>query len=60
VLVYCGFIGGVDSDTAYSIDIDTNNYAYITGETASTEITFPVSIGPDITYNGGNLDVFVA
>jgi uncharacterized repeat protein (TIGR01451 family) len=32
---------------------------FITGETSSTEITFPVSDGPDLTFNGG-VDAFIA
>ena len=34
--------------------------AYVTGYTNSTEATFPVTVGPDLTYNGGTSDAFVA
>jgi hypothetical protein len=33
--------------------------AYVTGSTSSTEATFPVTVGPDLTYNGGGVDAFV-
>ncbi len=58
-LVYCGYIGGSESDSAYAIDIDSSGSAYVTGMTLSDQTTFPVNTGPDLTYNGGN-DVFVA
>jgi len=58
-LDYCGFIGGADNDYAYGIAVDDAGNAYVTGYTASTEATFPVFKGPDLTHNG-NLDVFVA
>jgi len=32
--------------------------AYITGETSSTD--FPAVVGPDLSYNGGKYDAFVA
>ena len=40
--------------------MDTSGNAYVTGYTGSTEATFPVSGGPDLTYNGGDSDAFVA
>ena len=33
--------------------------AYVTGNTVSTEATFPVTVGPDLTHNG-LADAFVA
>jgi hypothetical protein len=59
-LVYCGYLGGNDSDAARGIAVDYLGNAYVTGGTASTQSTFPVKVGPDLTYNGGNLDAFVA
>ena len=58
-LIYCGYIGGLASDRGYGIAVDGSSNAYITGETYSTEATFPDTIGPDLTHNG-NEDAFVA
>jgi len=58
-LVYCGYIGGTDHDEGYGIAVDGAGAAYVTGWTRSTEATFPVTGGPDLTHNGGD-DVFVA
>jgi hypothetical protein len=59
-LVYCGYIGGSDLDYGSGIAVDGAGNAYVTGTTASTESTFPVTAGPDLTYNGGWYDAFVA
>jgi hypothetical protein len=59
-LVYCGYIGGSEYETSPSIAVDGSGNAYVTGETSSTEATFPVVSGPDLTYNGGYYDAFVA
>jgi hypothetical protein len=58
-LVYCGYIGGSNSDIGNSIAVDGSGNAYVTGETASTEATFPVIGGPDLTQSG-LVDAFVA
>ncbi len=58
-LVYCGYIGGSDDDRGYGIALDNLNCVYVCGVTSSTELTFPVSVGPDLTYNGGG-DIFIA
>jgi len=58
-LAYCGYIGGSNNDYATGIVVDTSGNAYITGLTYSNESTFPVALGPDLTYNGGQ-DGFVA
>jgi hypothetical protein len=61
VLVYCGYIGGSGRDYGYGIAVDSSGDAYVTGQTDSNEATFPVTVGPDLTYNGGDYgDVFVA
>lgn len=59
-LVYAGYIGGNNSDRGYGIAVDGTGNAYIAGETASSQPTFPATVGPDLTYNGGAGDAFVA
>src|SRR6266545_3109854 len=59
-LVYCGYIGGSDYDIGLSVAVDGSDNAYVAGYTSSTEATFPVTAGPDLTYNGGGTDAFVA
>ncbi|MBE3117381.1 MAG: SBBP repeat-containing protein [Candidatus Atribacteria bacterium] len=59
-LLYCGYIGGSGGDYSYGIAVDSSGNAYVTGQTDSNEATFPVTIGPDLTHNGGYWDAFVA
>jgi hypothetical protein len=59
-LVYAGYIGGSDTDRGLGIAVDSAGNAYITGVTSSTEASFPVTVGPDLTFNGGFVDAFVA
>ncbi len=59
-LAYCGYIGGSNGDTAEGIAVDAWGNAYVTGSTASEQGSFPVTEGPDASYNGGPSDVFVA
>ena len=59
VLLYCGYIGGNSDEDGNGIAVDSSGNAYVTGNVHSTESTFPVKIGPDLTHNGGG-DVFVA
>ena len=47
------------NDDARFLALDAEGNAYVTGSTASTEATFPVTIGPDLTHNG-DYDAFVA
>jgi Ca2+-binding RTX toxin-like protein len=58
-LVYAGFIGGSLFDSAYDVAVDATGAAYVGGYTESGEATFPETVGPDLTHNGGN-DAFVA
>jgi len=58
-LVYCGYIGGSGDDSGCGIAADAAGNAYVTGETLSSGQTFPVTVGPDLTYNGLG-DGFVA
>jgi hypothetical protein len=60
VLIYCGYIGGSGDDRGYDIAIDASGAVYITGFTISNQATFPVSTGPDLTYNGDATDAYVA
>lgn len=59
-LVYAGYLGGTETDIGMAIAVDAAGNAYVTGYTSSTEANFPVAIGPDLTYNGGDYDAFVA
>jgi uncharacterized protein (TIGR03437 family) len=59
-LIYCGYIGGSNGDSGLDIAADSPGAAYVVGVTFSTEANFPVLGGPDLSYNGGNLDVFIA
>ena len=60
VLIYSGYIGGDSGDFGNGIAVDGAGAAYVTGQTKSSEATFPVVGGPDLTYNGGLYDAFVA
>ncbi len=61
-LEYCGYIGGASTDVGADIAVDSTGSAYITGRTSSNEASFPVRVGPDLTFNGGSSDrdAFVA
>jgi beta-propeller repeat-containing protein len=59
-LIYAGYIGGSGADFGHGIAIDAAGSAYISGDTGSTQATFPATVGPDLTYNGGGIDAFVA
>ncbi len=59
-LTYCGYIGGSGTDNGNGIAVDAEGNAYVTGMTTSTEASFPETVGPDLTHNGGPYDAFVA
>jgi beta-propeller repeat-containing protein/thrombospondin type 3 repeat protein len=59
-LLYAGYIGGSGADFGHGIAVDSTGNAYVTGETTSTEASFPVTVGPDLTHNVGTFDAFVA
>jgi hypothetical protein len=59
-LEYCGYIGGDGSDDGQGIALDGSGCAYVSGTTSSDQGSFPVTIGPDLRYNGGSEDAFVA
>ncbi|MFN8424237.1 MAG: hypothetical protein U0470_12960 [Anaerolineae bacterium] len=57
-LLYAGFLGGVGEDFGEGIVVDGAGNAYVHGLTESTDVSFPVKIGPDLTQNG-QWDAFV-
>ncbi len=59
-LLYATYIGGAGEEFGINIDVDAAGAAYVDGGTGSTEATFPATVGPDLTYNGGPLDAWVA
>jgi hypothetical protein len=60
-IVYSGFLGGSGDDECRGVDVDSSGNAYLAGRTTSTPGEgFPVKDGPDLTYNGGFSDAFVA
>jgi hypothetical protein len=59
-LIYSTYVGGNANDWAFDIAVSSNDTAFVTGYTASTN--FPVTPGAyDTTFNGGEVvgDVFV-
>jgi hypothetical protein len=54
-LAFCGYVGGSDADLATGIALGRtgSGAVYLTGNTYSTELSFPVVAGPDLTHNGG-------
>jgi hypothetical protein len=56
---YATYIGGTDDDRAIGIALEGRK-AYVVGETASPQRSFPLKAGPDRSYNGGPFDAFVA
>jgi uncharacterized repeat protein (TIGR01451 family) len=59
IVVFAGFLGGSGDDRANGIAVDSAGNSYLVGETNSTQLTFPTTVGPDVSQNGG-LDAFVA
>lgn len=60
ILVYCGYLGGLSYDYGCGLAADSSGHAYLAGTTYSGGTTFPTAVGPDKTFNGGNVDAFVA
>ncbi len=63
---YAGFIGGPDYEEGAGIEVDAEGNAYVAGnlyDAGSADGTakgFPVVGGPDLTFNGGGYDMWVA
>jgi len=53
-LVYAGYVGGSANDFDGGVAVDSVGNAYVTGWTSSSEATFPVTMGPDLSFNGGS------
>ena len=58
-LEYATYLGGAGDDQGFGMAVDAAGAAYLTGNTNSDERTFPVRVGPDLTFNG-DTDAFVA
>lgn len=57
---YCGYIGGDTGERAKGVAVDGRNNAYVVGTTVSTEITFPVTVGPSLEHaSPGKEDAFI-
>src|SRR5205085_2726446 len=57
-LVYLGYIGGADVDAGSGIAVDGAGNAYVTGGTGSPESSFPVAVGPKLSFSGSNNKMF--
>jgi hypothetical protein len=58
-LHYSGLMGGTLGSSANAIAVTPSGTAFVAGGTGSDEKSFPVTVGPDLTQNGGG-DAFVA
>jgi len=56
-IVYSSFLGGSNSDVGYGIGVDTDESAYVAGQTCSLD--FPLA-NPEQKSSGGNCDAFVS
>ncbi len=59
-IVFSGYLGGASRESAVDVAVDQHGNAYLTGETFTNEQTFPVSVGPDLTFGEGLRDAYVA
>jgi len=60
MIIFCGYLGGAARDWCRGMDVDEEGNVYVTGWVESLEDSFPVKVGPDLTYNGDMYDAFVA
>ena len=58
-ILYCGYLGGTGQDYTQGIAVDAQGNAYVTGYTTSDETTFPVNVGPCLSYKSP-YDAFLA
>ena len=61
-LDYCGYIGGSDGDGGLGslLAVDDAGNAYVFGDTVSSQSSFPLAVGPDLGFNDGDSNAFVA
>ena len=59
-VVFSGYLGGASRESAVDVAVDQHGNAYLTGETFTNEETFPVTVGPDLTFGEGLRDAYVA
>ena len=57
-LIYSTYLGGGSTDQGRAIAVDSGGYAYVTGNTYSTN--FPTLNAYQATYQGGDKDAFVS
>ena len=57
-VLFAAYIGGSSFDAARGVAVDSLGNAFVVGNTSSSEASFPVLHGPDLTYNGSG-DAFV-
>lgn len=49
------FVGGAREDSPAAVVVDDAGAVYMTGRTNSDQATFPVAVGPDLTFNSDNV-----
>ncbi len=59
-LIFCGYVGGQGGETGSGIALDAAGNVYITGQTNSSEASFPVQVGPDLVQGIETGEAFVA
>ncbi len=58
ILVYATYLGGINQEQLFGLDVDSTGSAYVTGQTSSTD--FPVTAGSLDTTLDGSDDIYVA
>ena len=56
-MIWSTYFGGSDFETGNSLQLSSNGKLYIAGGTSSTDL--PISIGENLTYNGGISDGYI-